>query len=461
VLAGVTFILFTSCGGGDTTDYAALERQSFYLPGLPSFQMQVSPSITGEGSGIDLLLRIPNTSAVFILSGARRIASILIEIQVFESTKGELILERAWPEGLSVETYAATQALDAWQIEKHLPLPPGEFVVHVFVQDQNTGKRAMRRQHTTVGDVIGMNPVSGEMRIFSLEGKGDPAPLLGSQIGGSADSMRISFQVHNVAGDQTVHGLLTIVRYGSDTTVALPPFSFSAMPGALSYTGIDEEQGDTIQTVRQVMTNLDGRKSFQTTLQLPGPGVFAFATSFTLGATSAVHTGPRRVLAVMQAGFPRPSTLHELVGPLRYLASKREWDTIDSATTLEEQRIRFEEFWLRTAGSADAASNLIRQYYTRVEEANLHFSSFKEGWRTDRGMLYIILGPPLVVQTGINSEIWRYSSSDQDVVNTYSFQRVHLPSNVWPFEQYLLDRQAYYDQPWLVAVERWRRGRGF
>ena len=36
----------------------------------------------------------------------------------------------------------------------------------------------------------------------------------------------------------------------------------------------------------------------------------------------------------------------------------------------------------------------MRRYYARVEEANLRFSAFKPGWKTDRGMVYVRYGEP-------------------------------------------------------------------
>ena len=38
------------------------------------------------------------------------------------------------------------------------------------------------------------------------------------------------------------------------------------------------------------------------------------------------------------------------------------------------------------------AKSLIAIYYNRIQNANLHFTTFKEGWKTDRGMIYVVFG---------------------------------------------------------------------
>ncbi|MFW6232503.1 MAG: GWxTD domain-containing protein, partial [Bacteroidota bacterium] len=34
------------------------------------------------------------------------------------------------------------------------------------------------------------------------------------------------------------------------------------------------------------------------------------------------------------------------------------------------------------------------EYYTRIETADKNFTSYTEGWRTDKGMVYVIYGTP-------------------------------------------------------------------
>ena len=57
----------------------------------------------------------------------------------------------------------------------------------------------------------------------------------------------------------------------------------------------------------------------------------------------------------------------------------------------------------------------MEEYFQRVEYVNEHFSGWQPGWETDRGMIYILFGPPDEIQrtnpSAGNStiyQIWNY-----------------------------------------------------
>ncbi|HDQ44718.1 MAG TPA: GWxTD domain-containing protein [bacterium] len=61
----------------------------------------------------------------------------------------------------------------------------------------------------------------------------------------------------------------------------------------------------------------------------------------------------------------------------------------------DEKRRLFLEFWDSVDPTPGTATNeLMETYYTRVHYANRHFGNRREGWNTDRGMVYIRLGAP-------------------------------------------------------------------
>ena len=74
----------------------------------------------------------------------------------------------------------------------------------------------------------------------------------------------------------------------------------------------------------------------------------------------------------------------------------------------EDKKLALDKFWLAKAGSEERGKELIRKYYNRVQDANNYFSSYTEGWRTDRGMISIIFGKPNVVTRTRREEIWSY-----------------------------------------------------
>jgi GWxTD domain-containing protein len=62
----------------------------------------------------------------------------------------------------------------------------------------------------------------------------------------------------------------------------------------------------------------------------------------------------------------------------------------------DEEREQFvEQFWLRRDPTPDTQENEFKEeHYRRLAHANERFASGVEGWRTDRGRIYITFGPP-------------------------------------------------------------------
>ena len=90
-------------------------------------------------------------------------------------------------------------------------------------------------------------------------------------------------------------------------------------------------------------------------------------------------------------GFPGTNRPLTMIEPLIYLSNK---EAVDEMLFHPNPKIALDEFWLGITGNVERSRELIRIYYSRVLYANFFFSSFREGWKTERGMIYIIYGPP-------------------------------------------------------------------
>src|SRR4029077_10150474 len=63
--------------------------------------------------------------------------------------------------------------------------------------------------------------------------------------------------------------------------------------------------------------------------------------------------------------------------------------------TNEEREQFIESFWQRRDPTPDTVENEFKEeHYRRIAYANERFASGVPGWRTDRGRIYIIWGPP-------------------------------------------------------------------
>jgi GWxTD domain-containing protein len=103
---------------------------------------------------------------------------------------------------------------------------------------------------------------------------------------------------------------------------------------------------------------------------------------------------PRQKAAAKLAKESNPYTTW-LTEEVPYIITDVERAAFQRLTTNEEREQFIEEFWRRRNSDPDSPENSFRQeHYRRIAYANEHFSSGVPGWRTDRGRIYIMWGPP-------------------------------------------------------------------
>jgi GWxTD domain-containing protein len=107
-----------------------------------------------------------------------------------------------------------------------------------------------------------------------------------------------------------------------------------------------------------------------------------------------------------------------------YIASVPEQDKYEALTTVEAKREFMYTFWkARDENSSDERNQYFQDYLKRIAESNDRFTAAKkDGWKTDRGRVYLVYGPPTEIERYPNEieskpyEIWRYESLEGGVV---------------------------------------------
>src|SRR6266853_6338924 len=78
-----------------------------------------------------------------------------------------------------------------------------------------------------------------------------------------------------------------------------------------------------------------------------------------------------------------------------YIISDEERAAFLQLQTNEEREQFIEAFWQRRDPTPDTVENEFKEeHYRRIAYANEHFAAGVQGWRTDRGRMYIVFGPP-------------------------------------------------------------------
>lgn len=234
---------------------------------------------------------------------------------------------------------------------------------------------------------------------------------------------------YKILNTNTSRNKLYVRYFNSSYPLSAPPFSNSEFK-PLSY-------------VSNSVKEIDLSKNEPVVLDKPGIYHFQFDTLLKEGLT----------IFRFEEDFPRLTSADNLIESIRFLTTRQEFDKIITSNNKKEA---VDNYWLTMAGNRERARVLIRSYYSRVQTANRLFTSYLEGWKSDRGLIYIIFGPPNTVYRSNDNENWNYSQTYNYGPLNFTFDKVKNPFTT---NDYQLRRSNYYEMPWYRAVDSWRDGR--
>lgn len=216
----------------------------------------------------------------------------------------------------------------------------------------------------------------------------------------------------------------------NDFPIALPPFS-AIKPDPVKYAP------DSLFSIPLT------RHSF--TLTMPDNGFIHIKN-----ADSKTFEG--LTLYTYDETFPNVSNTLEMIGCTRYIMNKQEFEICKKAVNQKEA---IDNFWIELGGSEERAKRLLKSYYGRVKLANRDYTSYHQGWKTDRGMIYIVFGEPSRIYRTKNGELWIYGQETAPGALKFMFNK---SDNPYTGNDYLLDRSDFYKEAWYSAVDYWRQG---
>ena len=241
----------------------------------------------------------------------------------------------------------------------------------------------------------------------------------------NAGSRARIYSARNMANDSP-----TLSRINAEIKLPPPPFSTNA----------PEQPG------------LSGAQLLMPSRQTDGSFMFDVES----GLYFFTHDSSKRMGLTIKTGsvyFPKVKDNSSLEWPIRFVMTKAEHEEIMKSNY---SKALIDQFWIECGGSKDHARELIRIFYKRVEEANFYFSTYTEGWKTDRGMIHLLFGNPTQVVRSAEGEVWNYGEESQAAILTFSFRKMESPfsSNL-----FILDREPGYKPYWERMVQSWRSGK--
>ncbi len=143
---------------------------------------------------------------------------------------------------------------------------------------------------------------------------------------------------------------------------------------------------------------------FGTSLLMVGTAIAQSGSTSSAGAGQTQEVDPlKRPVTEKQRKEQSKALKEELKGTykkwldedVRWIITDEERETFKRLSNDEERDNFIEQFWLRRDPTPDTVENEYKEeHYRRITYANEHFAAGKPGWKTDRGRIYIMFGPP-------------------------------------------------------------------
>lgn len=159
-------------------------------------------------------------------------------------------------------------------------------------------------------------------------------------------------------------------------------------------------------------------------------------------------------LALLHPGveFPKITRTDEMTTPLAIIAQTGEMEKIRSETNT---KLAVDDFWLGRTDNPDRARELIRIFYNRAYIANYYFTNHQPGFRTDRGITFVLLGPPARVIRDLHTEKWIYFDKNYKNSTIYLFR--NYPNALSP-ENFILRMDESKGEGLKKSINAWRTG---
>jgi len=401
---------------------ASLVPQQAPQPDLLLYRFWRPPNVLS----VSAVITMPLADFVYTQDGREQTALYGVQVEFLDSAGGVLRSE-SWSRRVRLPAGAVSPSAQAVETLA-FDLAPGRYTVRVAVTDSATGETAtLERRIAATGE----RPATADLVLASdlrraSEGEEPPqgtfvrsgiviTPNLAGVVTGERPSLGLFTEVYpppGAAGDTATVSLLLRRR--------------------------DAKAAQERPLARRVYQEAGGVETMHVPLDglLPGEYLIGFKIAFpdttiTVERAFMVRGATRQVASSLFAGMDELE-LDSIFEVSKYIADASEREAYQGLD-VEGKRRFLEWFWARRDPTPATPNEVYAEYMERVAFANREFAERRRaqpGWKTERGRIYILHGPPAE----------RYTSRD---MGQGASER---PFEIWKYAGGRNDKYVFYDQ---------------
>jgi len=361
---------------------------------------------------LEIFIEVPYSEMNFVKVGDNFQSNYSVTISIFAEDKEKLIEEKIWDEKINVQDFRQTTLGNNYNISiKTFDLSPGKYFIRTEVDDNDTRKAFISTNMFTLRNLDSLPNVSDIMFIAKetvVAGSKKILPNVTRQLNVQKEGIPLFFELY---ADRRQKVKMEFKVSEGEKKVLLADTVYKEI-----------DSGKT-QVFEHLKINDLGLGNYLMSMTLLDTTDKVIATTF-------------KSFSSRWVGIPSVITdLDKAVAQLVYIATTSEKSYIEDAPTKEEKVKRYLAFWKKKdPNPADEENAVFDEYYRRINFANANFSHYMEGWRSDRGMIYITLGPP----NNIDRHPFEYDSKPYEVWEYYDLNEQYVFMDESGFGDYRL-----------------------
>ena len=365
-------------------------------------------------SRVDVYIQVPYKNVQFIKSSEGFTAKYSMSASVYDSSMKKLIVDKTWNETINVIDYNMATSKENYNLSKRtFDLPPGTYSARTILQDKDSRQEAVGEHAFVVKsfeEELSMSDILLISKIDNSQGKNEIIPNINRNFPASIEKINFYLEV-----------------YLKDTTEARQTFEYSVLNSENKIIHKEVEDRNLKPGINQILYTLS---EFPFDL-----GTYTLNVSVVDSNSKVIVTSNKSFYSHWK-GLPAVVTdIDKAISQTIYIATPEELSFMEDAETVPEKAKRFLDFWKKKDPSPNNDENeIFDEYYRRISYVNENFSNYIEGWRSDRGMVYTILGAP----NNIDRHPFEYDSKPFEVWEYYTLNKSLIFQDQTGFGDYRL-----------------------
>jgi GWxTD domain-containing protein len=400
--------------------YAQQSNTDLYSPGKIKYYQDILNFKNDDGkSQVDLFIQIPFREIQFIRSSKGFEGGYSVTVSIYDEQGENLFLEKVWNEKVFTQSFDEASAKENFNIShRSFNLDINTYFIKTTVMDRESKQEFASERLFTVKDFEADPMISDILLISSntiVGGKSKVIPNISRNVSNSEKEINMFFEIYS---DQDAEYTIEYV--------------------------ITNKEREVLSTKSESQEVSKGKTQVYYTLMDSSLGLGTYLLTATIKDNE-----DNNIDATAKPFYSRwvglPSTVEDIdnaIAQVVYIATPDEMDYMKEGKTEKEKTKRFLEFWKSKDPSPGNDQNeVFEQYFSRVTFANENFSHYVDGWSTDRGMVFIILGVP----SNIERHPFEYNAKPYEIWQYYELNKSFVFTDQTGFGDYRLVTPLYGD----------------